>query len=112
MDRHTHPGLSACGEHRAKVVDTGGPDQPRVISHPLGRGVALPPMARRPLGRYAGAVSPARRQVRIVVSSLGIVVIVLAAIFGSPGTVEGIGYVVVVAVLALLIQRERRGLKG
>ncbi len=57
-------------------------------------------------------MTPARRQVRIVVSCLGIVVIVLAAIFGSPGTVEGIGYVVVVAVLALLIQRERRGLKG
>lgn len=56
-------------------------------------------------------MDPARRQLRIAVSSIGIVVIVLAAIFGAPGTVESIGYVVVVAVLALLIQRERRALK-
>lgn len=57
-------------------------------------------------------MTPARRQLRMTVCGLGIIVIVLSAIFGAPGTTEAIGYAVVVGVLLLLIVRERRALKG
>ena len=57
-------------------------------------------------------MSPARSQLRIAVCTLGILAIIASSIFEPPGTVEAIGYVVVLVVLVLLIRKERGRLKG
>jgi hypothetical protein len=53
-----------------------------------------------------------RHQTRIAVCGIVIVVIALASIFEPPGTVEAIGYAVVLVVMLLLIRREMRASRG
>ena len=47
-----------------------------------------------------------RHQLRIAVCGIVILVIALASIFEPPGTVEAIGYAVVLIVMLFLIRRE------
>jgi hypothetical protein len=49
-----------------------------------------------------------RSQLRMIVFGVVIAVIVLGFIVESPGTVEGVGFAVVLVTMVLLILRERR----
>jgi EamA domain-containing membrane protein RarD len=50
-----------------------------------------------------------RSQLRTIVAGVVIVVIGVALLVETPGTVESIGFVVVVLAMILVIVRERRG---
>jgi hypothetical protein len=49
-----------------------------------------------------------RSQLRLVVCGVVIIVIAVASIVEPPGLIEAVGYIVVVAAMLAVVQRERR----
>jgi EamA domain-containing membrane protein RarD len=53
-----------------------------------------------------------RDQLRMIVCGVVILIIAVASIAEPPGTVQSIGYAVVIVAMMIVIQRERKRLRG